>query len=158
MHRGVQVQRLGEHREVVGIGVHVVAVPWPAGAAVATPIVRDTSVSVPGEKLHLVFTGVRRQRPSVTENDGLSGRPVFVIDLRAVLGPYDNDDSRVKITRCLPQRTTRSRRARHRRSYGSELLLGRPAFKRGDRVSMTVHQLTCARKDSDWVRGPSRLV
>src|SRR5262249_9927851 len=38
-----------------------------------------------GQKEHLVFPGVRAQRPAVAENHGLSAAPVLVIDLRAVL-------------------------------------------------------------------------
>ena len=44
----------------------------------------DAAVAASGQKEHLVFEGVRAERPAMAEDDGLSGAPVLVIDLRAV--------------------------------------------------------------------------
>ena len=82
----LQVERLGQRREVVGVCVHVVAVPGLARAPVAATIVRDAPVAAGGQKEHLVLEGVRAQRPAVTEDDRLSLAPVLVIDLSSVLG------------------------------------------------------------------------
>ena len=41
-HSILEVERLDERREIVGIGVHLVAVPGLAGAAMAATIVGDT--------------------------------------------------------------------------------------------------------------------
>ena len=82
----LQVERFDERREIVGVGVHLVAVPRLARAAVAAAVVRDAAVSAVGQKDHLVFPGVRAERPAVTEDDGLSRAPVLVINLRAVFG------------------------------------------------------------------------
>ena len=41
MNRVAQVERLDERRQIVGVGVHVVAVPRLARPAVAAPVVGD---------------------------------------------------------------------------------------------------------------------
>ena len=79
-----QIQRLGERREIVGVGIHLIAVPWLAGSTVTAAVVRDTAVAVEAQKHHLVFPGVRAQRPAVAEDHGLSLPPVFVVDPRPV--------------------------------------------------------------------------
>src|SRR5260221_5277885 len=81
----LQVERLHEGRQVGGVGRHVVAVPGLAGTAVAAPVVRDATVAARGEEEHLVFEGVRAERPAVAEDDGLALAPVLVVDLGAVL-------------------------------------------------------------------------
>ena len=45
-------------------------------------IVRDAAIAVRRQKEHLVFDGIRAERPAVTENDWLPLAPVIVIDLR----------------------------------------------------------------------------
>ena len=84
--RVLQVERFDERREVVGVGVHVVAVPGLARAAVAAAVVRDAAVAVRRQEDHLVFPGVGAQRPAVAEDDRLPAAPVLVVDLRAVFG------------------------------------------------------------------------
>src|ERR1035441_1856095 len=86
VHRILQVERLGEFGQVVGIGVHVVAVPGLAGAAIPAAVVRDGAVSMRGEKDHLVFPCVGLQRPAMAENYGLTRAPVLVIDFGTVFG------------------------------------------------------------------------
>src|SRR5689334_599558 len=56
-------------------------------------VVSDAPVALRGQKEHLIFKGIRRQRPAVTENDRLALAPVFVVDLRAVF----SGDSRFRI-------------------------------------------------------------
>jgi len=84
--RVLQVERFDERRKVVGIGVHVVVIPGLVRSAMAAAVMRDTAVSMGGQKHHLVFPGVRAQGPAMAEDDGLSLAPVFVVHLRAVLG------------------------------------------------------------------------
>ena len=79
-----QIERLDQRREVVGVGVHVVAVPGLARAAVAAAVVGDAAVAAGGQEQHLVFPGVGAERPAVAEDDRLPGAPVLVVDLRAV--------------------------------------------------------------------------
>ena len=62
--RVLQVERFDERREVVGVGVHVVAVPGLARAAVAAAVVGDAAVAAGGQKEHLVFEGVRARAAS----------------------------------------------------------------------------------------------
>jgi hypothetical protein len=52
----------------------------------AAAVMGDAAVSVVTEEEHLVFPGVRAQRPAKAEDDGLPRPPVLVIDLRAVFG------------------------------------------------------------------------
>src|SRR5262249_2819243 len=47
--------------------------------------VGDAAVAARGQKEHLVFPGVRGERPAVTEDHRLPTAPVLVVDLRAVL-------------------------------------------------------------------------
>ena len=80
----LQIERFDQRREIVGVGVHVVAVPGLARAAVAAAVVGDAAVAVRRQEEHLVLPGVGAQRPAVAEDDGLPGAPVLVVDLRAV--------------------------------------------------------------------------
>ena len=82
----VQVQRFDECRQVVGVGVHVVAIPRLARTAVAATIMGDTAIAVGRQVDHLAFPGIGAERPAVAEDDGLSRAPVLVIDLRTVFG------------------------------------------------------------------------
>ena len=75
MDRVLQIERSTERGEIVGVGVHVVAVPGLARAAVAAAVMRDAAVAARGQKEHLVFEGVRAQRPAVAEDDRLSRCP-----------------------------------------------------------------------------------
>src|SRR5260370_15544255 len=86
MDRVLQVKLLGELREIVRVGVHVVAVPGLRGTAVASPVVRDNAISALSEEQHLGVPVVRRQRPAVAENDWLPPAPVLVEDCRAIFG------------------------------------------------------------------------
>ena len=83
--RFLQVERPDQCREIVGVRIHFVAVPGLAGAAVAAAVMRDAAVPAAGQKQHLIFPGVRAERPAVTENDGLPCAPILVINLGAVL-------------------------------------------------------------------------
>src|SRR5205823_11283838 len=86
MDRMAQIQRFDERGDIVGVRVHVVAVPRLARATVAAAVGGDAAVSAGAQKQHLVFPGVGAQRPAMAEDHGLSATPVLVIDLRAVLG------------------------------------------------------------------------
>jgi hypothetical protein len=82
--RVLQVERLDEFREVVGVGVHVVAGPRLARTPVAAAIMGNTAVAARGQEEHLVFKGVRTERPAVAEDHRLPGAPILVVDLRTV--------------------------------------------------------------------------
>jgi hypothetical protein len=99
VNRSAEIQLSHEFGKVVGVGVHIVAGPRLAGTAVAATVVGDAPVSVLRQKEHLVFKGVRVERPAVTEDDRLTGSPVLVIDLGAVFGRESthNVNSSVKL-------------------------------------------------------------
>jgi hypothetical protein len=81
-----QIEMVDELGEIVGVSVHVVALPRLARATVAASIMRDAAVAVRSEEEHLVLEGVGAKRPAVAEHDRLSLAPIVVIDVRAVLG------------------------------------------------------------------------
>jgi len=56
------------------------------GAAMAASVVSDDAIAVLEEEQHLRVPIIGRQRPTMTEDNGLSFAPVLEIDLRAVLG------------------------------------------------------------------------
>src|SRR5882762_8433077 len=57
--RPLKVELLDQLRQGVGVGVHVVAVPRLAGAAMPSTVMSDATVSVGSQEKHLVFEGVR---------------------------------------------------------------------------------------------------
>ncbi len=77
----LQIQLFQERGKIVGIRVHVVAFRGLAGAPVTATVVRDTTESLRGEEEHLCLPAIRRQWPSVAEDNRPSGAPVFIVDL-----------------------------------------------------------------------------
>jgi hypothetical protein len=47
-------------------------------------MMRDAAVSARSQKEHLIFEGVRGERPAVAEDHRLPGAPVLVVNLRSV--------------------------------------------------------------------------
>src|SRR6202035_2360472 len=86
VHGVLQVELIGQFGEIVGVGVHIVAGPGLTRATMAPAVMSDTSISVGRQKEHLIFKGIRRERPAMAEYDGLSAAPVLVVNLRAVFG------------------------------------------------------------------------
>jgi len=82
----LEVECLGELRQVVGVGVHVIPIPGLARTAVAAAVMRDAAEAVGGQEVHLVLEGIRREWPPMAEDDGLPCAPVLEVNLRAVLG------------------------------------------------------------------------
>ena len=56
------------------------------GAAVAAAIMGDAAIAMRRQKEHLVFERIRRKRPAVAEDDGLSFARILVINFGTVLG------------------------------------------------------------------------
>src|SRR5208283_231594 len=79
-----KIELFREGCEIVGIGVHLVAVPRLAGTAVPSPIMRDDSEATLAEEQHLSVPVVGGERPAMTEDDGLSRAPVLVVNLCTV--------------------------------------------------------------------------
>src|SRR5882672_1136882 len=80
MDRIRQVEDFDKLGEIVRIGVEVVPVPRLARTAMAAAIMGNAAVSVGGEEEHLVFKGVRRQRPTMAEDNRLTRAPIVEID------------------------------------------------------------------------------
>src|SRR5512137_2234155 len=81
----LEVKRFDEIRQIVGIGVHLVAIPGLARPAMAATIMGDAAAVVGRQEHHLAFPSIGAERPAVAENDGLSCAPVLVVDLRTIL-------------------------------------------------------------------------
>jgi hypothetical protein len=79
--RIAEVERLDERGEIVGVGVHLVAVPGLARATVTAPVMREYTGTPEPEEQHLVLPGVRTEWPAMTEDHRLAGAPVLVVDL-----------------------------------------------------------------------------
>ena len=79
-----QIKFVSEGGEIVGIGVHVVAIPRLRGTAVAAPVVGDDSIALLAEEQHLSVPVVGGERPSVTEHYGLALAPVLVVNVGAI--------------------------------------------------------------------------
>ena len=60
-------------RQVIGLGVHVIAQPGLPGAAVAAAVVGDGAVAAGGREVRLVVSRVGVQRLAVAEHDRLPG-------------------------------------------------------------------------------------
>ena len=82
----LQVEMRGQCCEVVGIVVHIMAIAGLARSAVAAAVMGYDAIAATEEEQHLIVPVVGRQRPTVTEHDGLTFAPVLVINLRAVFG------------------------------------------------------------------------
>src|SRR5258706_11963250 len=86
MDRICQVEGFDKLREIVRIGVEVVAVPGLTRTAMASAIMANAAVSVGAEEEHLVFKGVCRQPPTMSEHNPLPHTPVLEINPGAVFG------------------------------------------------------------------------
>ena len=86
MDRVLQIKRLYQRRQIVGVGVHFVAVPGLARPAMASAVMRYAAESAIGQKKHLVFERVRAQGPPMAENDWLTLSPILVVDLSPIFG------------------------------------------------------------------------
>jgi hypothetical protein len=47
---------------------------------------RNGAITMRGQKDHLIFPGIRAERPTMTEDHGLSRAPILVVDIAAVFG------------------------------------------------------------------------
>jgi hypothetical protein len=81
-----QVELLDQLSQVVGVRVHLVAVPRLRRAAVATAVMRDRAEAVLGQEQLLRLPAVRVKRPAVAEHDRGTAAPILVEDLRAIAG------------------------------------------------------------------------
>src|SRR6266550_4787004 len=77
----LQVEMVSDGLQIVGIVVQVVTIGYLRRTAVAASVVGDDPITFGEEEQHLRVPIVRAQRPTMTEHDGLSFTPVFIIDI-----------------------------------------------------------------------------
>ena len=58
MDRVIQIEMLDEFRQVIGISVHVIAVPRLARPAMTATIMGDAAIAMRGQEKHLILEGV----------------------------------------------------------------------------------------------------
>src|SRR5437879_2637511 len=130
-HRVFQIERVDECRQIVGVGVQVVAVPGLAGSATAATVMGDGAIAPGGHEERLVVPGVGSERPAMAEDDGLPGAPVLVKNRRAVLGGHGTRTHGVKssfqkkavcMSRCTGDKGGRESSTQHIMSNMSFLL------------------------------------
>ena len=92
VHRALQIKMRGQSRKVIGVMIHVMAASGLGGAAMAAAVMRNDAITAIQKEQHLRVPVVGRQRPAVTEDDGLSFAPVFIInvDVSSVFFPDGN--------------------------------------------------------------------
>jgi hypothetical protein len=82
-----QVERIQQAGKVVGIGIHLVAVPGLAGASVSPPVVGYGAMPAFSEEQCPGLPCIGVEGPTVTEDHWCAGGPpVLVEDLGAVVG------------------------------------------------------------------------
>ncbi len=84
-HRVVQIECFDECREIVGVGVHVVAFPRLARTAMAATVMSNRTIAMGCYEDQLVVPGIGIERPTVAEDDGLPRAPVLIKDRGTVL-------------------------------------------------------------------------
>src|SRR6266487_4954433 len=81
VNRILQVEMIGDGLQIVGVVVHVVSAAGLSRAAMSAPIIRNDAETFAEEKKHLRVPIIRRERPAMTEHNGLPAAPVFIIDV-----------------------------------------------------------------------------
>jgi len=61
----LQAELFSQSREIVGVSVHLVAIPRLGGTAVPSPVMSDDSIALLAEKQHLSVPVVGGERPAV---------------------------------------------------------------------------------------------
>src|SRR5580700_6373855 len=84
MNRILEVEMCGQRRQVVGIVIHVMAVPGLAGAPVSPTVVSNHGISAFAEEQHLCVPIIGGQWPAVAKYHGLTLAPILVKDLRSI--------------------------------------------------------------------------
>ncbi len=82
----LEIERVGQRRDVGGIGVHLVAGVGLARAAMAAPVMGNDAIAFAQEEHELIVPVIGAQRPAMMEDDrlGVLGPGVLVENLGAV--------------------------------------------------------------------------
>jgi hypothetical protein len=86
MDRIFQIKMRGNRSEVIGVVIQIVAVADLCRAAVAAAIVGNHAIAVIEEEQHLRVPIVGRERPAMTEDDGLTFAPVLIENINTIFG------------------------------------------------------------------------
>src|SRR5258705_12446532 len=86
MNRILEIKLLRQSHQVIGIVIHLVAVPRLGGSPVPTPVVGDAAEAVRREEEHLRIPIIAAQRPTVAENNRLPRSPILEVNLCAIFG------------------------------------------------------------------------
>jgi hypothetical protein len=86
MNRILETEFCCELGQIIGVRVHIIAVPRLARTPMPAAVMGYAAVSARGEKEHLVFKRISVERPAVTEDHRLPAAPVLVLDLGAIFG------------------------------------------------------------------------
>jgi hypothetical protein len=81
-----QIELFRQRRQIVSVGVHVIAVPGLRRTPVTSAIGRDHAIATLAEEQHLRIPVVGAERPPMAEYDRLPLAPVFVENRCAVFG------------------------------------------------------------------------
>jgi hypothetical protein len=73
----LEIEMGDELGKIVGIMIHIVAVPRLARTAMTAAVMGDAAIAVRCQKKHLVFEGVGGKRPAVAKNYRLSLPPIL---------------------------------------------------------------------------------
>src|ERR1700693_324592 len=103
-----KVKRFDEGRQIVGVRIHVIAVPRLVRSAMTAAVMRDDTISVLAEENHLCVPCVRIERPTVREHDRPSRTPIFEINLRSV---FRSDHVHMSFSLVIAQGSWTARRA-----------------------------------------------
>ena len=81
-----QIQMVHKLGEIVGVLIHVVALPTLARTSMAASVMGNHAISSLRQKQHLRVPGIGAQGPSMREGDDRAGAPVLVEDGGSILG------------------------------------------------------------------------
>src|SRR5713101_1211093 len=94
VNRILQVEMIGDGLQIVCVMVHVVPVAGLSRATMSAAISCNAAIAFAEEEKHLRVPVIRRQRPTMAEDDGLSAAPIFVINVDISSVFFSNSDVR----------------------------------------------------------------
>src|SRR6266478_3141878 len=112
-----QIQLVEQRSQVIGIRIHVVAIPRLARTSMAAAVVGNNAIAVLSEEQHLCIPGVCVQRPSMRKNDRRPCAPIFVENRGSIFG-FDRIHLSFSLLFSLRSESTRRLRLTGESGYG----------------------------------------
>src|SRR6516165_5004984 len=81
VNRILQVEMIGDRLQIVGIMIHIMSVAGLSRATMSAPIGRNDAIAFAEEEKHIRVPIVRRQRPTMAEDNRLTAAPILVINV-----------------------------------------------------------------------------